>query len=451
MAFIERGKQHKVHAWSPGSWRQKAIRQLPTYSDVNALKHIEDKLQHAPPLVVPFEVNGLKQQLAKAACGEAFILQGGDCAESFSECEPTIITNKLKILLQMSTILLHGLRKPIIRIGRIAGQYAKPRSCDYEKRDNITLPSYRGDAINCADFNLHARTADPTRLLSAYTYSAQTLNYLRALVQHGFASLHHSEQWDLEFVKSSSQKQHYQRVLKSITHAIELMNTLGTSPQANLTRVDFYTSHEALLLPYEQALTRQHQQQWYNLSTHFPWVGMRTAQLDSAHIEYLRGIANPIAVKIGPDMTPMWLIELIDKLNPNNEPGRLTLIHRMGATQVEKCLPPLIRAVQATGKTVLWCCDPMHGNTQITETGIKTRHVNDILQELHSSFIVHKQLNSYLGGVHFELTGDNVTECLGGADQLTVDDLAQQYTSLVDPRLNYQQSLEIAMRIVEWS
>ncbi len=450
MAFIERSKQQrKASVWSPGSWRHKAVRQLPTYPDLTALANIESQLQCVPPLVVPFEIDTLKQQLAKAARGDAFLLQGGDCAERFIDCNRDIITNKLKILLQMSAILLYGLRKPIIRIGRIAGQYAKPRSSEYEIRDGIRLPNYRGDAINCADFNAQARTPDPTLLLDAYTHSAKTLNYLRALVQHGFADLQHPEYWDIDFIHYSESKEKYQAILQAITNAIDFANAAVRESTCDLTRVDLYTSHEALLLPYEQALTHQYQQQWYNLSTHFPWVGMRTAQLDSAHIEYIRGITNPIAIKVGPDMTAMWLTELVNKLNPDNEPGRLTLVHRMGATQVETRLPSLIKAVCATGKTVLWCCDPMHGNTEITAGGIKTRHFDNILEELRLSFAVHANLGTYLGGVHFELTGDDITECIGGARGLTTNDLTHAYKSLVDPRLNYEQSLEMAMQILE--
>ncbi|MBS0358735.1 MAG: 3-deoxy-7-phosphoheptulonate synthase [Proteobacteria bacterium] len=435
--------------WHPNSWQSKSCLQNITYADPKALLHVMSILEKLPPLVTPVEIKNLKKQLADATLNKGFVLQAGDCAESFSDCHSDSITSKLKILLQMSLILLHGLRKPIIRIGRIAGQYAKPRSADTETQDNITLPCYRGDVINKPEFTLEARTPNPDLMLQGYQYSALTLNYLRALIDSGFASLEHPENWNLDFVQHSPLANEYQAFTRSLGDTLDFINTVEGLRTSSINRVDFFTSHESLHLLYEQALTRQTDpNHWYNLSAHFLWVGMRTADVNSAHIEYLRGISNPIGVKVGPKATPEWLIELIDILNPNNEPGRLTFITRMGATQIEKCLPSLIEAVQAHGKHVLWLCDPMHGNTQVTEQNIKTRHFSDILCELEKTFQIHHQLNSHLGGVHLELTGENVTECLGGARGLAEKDLTRAYKSLVDPRLNYEQSLEIAMLIV---
>ncbi|MCD6056008.1 MAG: 3-deoxy-7-phosphoheptulonate synthase [Gammaproteobacteria bacterium] len=449
MTFLTPNKPHLLRAWDPASWRRKLVSQLPVYADYKHLQEVERKLSMAPPLVIPFEIESLKQRLAEAAQGKAFLLQGGDCAERFADCNKTVITNKLKILLQMSVILLYGLQKPIIRVGRIAGQYAKPRSSDIETRNGMSLPSYRGDSVNHPEFSAEAREPDPALLLKAYGFSAQTLNYLRAMAQHGFANLEHPEYWDLEGASPSPLKEKYHTLLDDIKNAVDFIKSIAANPHPDLKRVDFYTSHEALLLPYEQALTHRYEQRFYNLSTHFPWVGMRTAQLDSAHVEYLRGIANPIAVKIGPNMNPLWLSELVNKLNPENEPGRLTLIHRIGADAIQQQLPELIEAVQATKKIVLWSSDPMHGNTEITASGLKTRHFDKILKELRLAFGIHAHAGTYLGGIHFELTGDNVTECIGGARGLTIEDLACAYESLIDPRLNYEQALEMAILILD--
>ena len=407
------------------------------------------KLGQLPPLVVSGEVEELKKQLAAAQRGEAFLLQGGDCAENFAECNSDRIAQKLKILLQMSVVLLHGLKMPVIRVGRMAGQYAKPRSADTETRDGVTLPSYRGDLVNHLPFTTEDRTPDPELMLRGYARASLTLNFVRALVAGGFADLHHPEHWDLSFVSHSAQQVEYQRIVEAIADSLDFFESISGGPVHHTRHVDFYTSHEGLHLLYEQAQTRfiERRQRWYNLSTHFPWIGMRTAQVDGAHVEYFRGVANPLAIKIGPAMTAEWLQELIDRLNPTNEPGRLAIIARFGAGEIEERLPPLIQAVRATGSTVLWSCDPMHGNTETTATGLKTRRFDKILREVELSFQIHREMGSYLGGVHFELTGDNVTECTGGARGLTDADLARAYQSQVDPRLNYEQALELAMRI----
>lgn len=434
--------------WHPTSWQSKPSQQQATYPIKKEVDNVIEELAQLPPLVTPTEIEALKKQLASAALGQKFLLQGGDCAESFADCNASAITNKLKILLQMSLILLHGLRKPVIRVGRMAGQYAKPRSADMETQGEVELPSYRGDLVNRAPFTATDRVPNPQLMLRAYHYSAATLNYIRALVGGGFADLMHPEYWQLDFVQHSPLASEYQTIVNSIGDAVEFLQTIAGLQTSSLNSVDFFTSHEALQLLYEQALTHQDANgKWYNLSTHYPWIGMRTASLDSAHIEYMRGISNPIAVKIGASMTKEWLTELVETLNPDNEPGHLTLIHRLGADKIDELLPPLIETVQATGKIVLWSCDPMHGNTRTTRDGIKTRYFEDILRELQQSFIIHRRMNSYLGGVHIELTGENVTECIGGARGLDESDLKRAYKSLVDPRLNYEQALEIAMLI----
>lgn len=437
-----------MQKWSPNSWLQHAYLQAATYADEILLKKIVDQLSQLPPLVTSNEIKHLKKEIARAGRGEAFILQGGDCAESFNDCRPEIISNKLKIMLQMSLILLHGLRKPIIRIGRIAGQYAKPRSSDFETIDGVTLPSYRGDLVNAPEFTREAREPNPNLLLQAYNCSAVTLNYIRALLDSGFADLSHPQRWDLSFVEHSQQKEEYQILVKSISDALDFLETIDGIQSSNLSKVDFYTSHEALHLHYEHALTRQLEDGlWYNLSTHLPWIGMRTAQADSAHLEFLRGVQNPLGIKIGPSATPEWLEEVLTIANPNREEGRLLLYTRLGSQQIERLLPPLIETVKKTKIPVTWSCDPMHGNTETTTDGIKTRHFDNILLELKRALEIHRSMGSYLGGVHFELTGDNVTECIGGARGLAAADLKTAYHSLVDPRLNYEQSIEMALQL----
>jgi 3-deoxy-7-phosphoheptulonate synthase len=436
--------------WRPDSWQSRPTVQQPAYPDPADLEAKLDELRHLPPLVTSWEVNHLKAQLAEAQEGKRFVLQGGDCAESFSDCRPEIITNRLKVLLQMSLVLVHGLQKPVLRVGRFAGQYAKPRSTDTETRGTVTLPAYRGDLVNAPEFTATARRPDPQRLIEGHAKSALTVNFVRGLIDGGFADLHHPEYWDLAWVDHSPLAEQYQRIVDSIGHSVRFMETLAGQPIGDFSRVDFYTSHEALLLYYEQAQTRQvpRSEGWYNLSAHFPWIGMRTAALDGAHVEYMRGIRNPVAVKVGPAMTTEWLTGLCEVLNPSNEPGRLTFIHRMGAGAVASKLPPLIEAVRARGHHVLWLCDPMHGNTQTTKAGVKTRRFDDIQHELDQAFRLHAQCGSHLGGVHLELTGEDVTECLGGARDLAEGDLARAYKSTVDPRLNYEQALELAMMIV---
>ena len=435
--------------WSPSSWMNKPAKQQPTYPDQAAVATTVEELAGLPPLVTSWEVERLRAQLAEAAEGKRFLLQGGACAERFDQCSAKIITNKLKILLQMSLLLTFGLKRRITRVGRFAGQYAKPRSADTEERDGVTLPTYRGEIINGPAFTATDRIPDPERMLRGYEHAALTLNFIRSLVDGGFADLHHTEYWDLEFVAHSPRAREYQEMVKSVSDSLRFMETLAGVRAAEISRVDFFTSHEALLLPYEQAVTRQvpRREGWYNLGTHFPWIGMRTAEVEGAHADYFRGIRNPIGVKIGPGMDPEWLLELLEILDPDSEPGRITVIHRMGHSQVTEKLPPLVEAVQRSGRLVLWCCDPMHGNTEKTASGHKTRRFDNILSELEQSFDVHAELGSYQGGVHFELSGDNVTECVGGARGLTEVDLERAYESRVDPRLNYEQSLEMALLI----
>lgn len=436
--------------WAPDSWRQRPAMQMPTYPDAGALEAALAELRQLPPLVTSWEIFSLKKQLAEAQEGKRFLLQGGDCAENFSDCESGLISNRLKVLLQMSLVLVHGLRLPVVRVGRFAGQYAKPRSADTETRDGVSLPSYRGDVVNAPEFTAEARVPDPRRMIKAHARSAMTMNFVRALIDGGFADLHHPEYWNLNWVGYSPLADEYQQMVASIGDAVRFMETLSGSEVHNLNRIDFYTSHEALLLPYEEALTREVPRQWgwFNLSTHYPWIGMRTAAVDGAHVEYLRGVRNPIAIKVGPSVTPDQLLRLIDVLNPEDEAGRLTFIHRMGATQIAERLPPLLDAVRRDGRRVLWVCDPMHGNTESTSNGFKTRRFDNVRSEVEQSFDLHAAAGTRLGGVHLELTGEDVTECTGGARELTDADLERAYRSTVDPRLNYEQSLEIAMCIV---
>ena len=436
--------------WALSSWQQCPHTQQPVYTDAHELALALDQLRELPPLVTSWEIMALKRLLAEAAEGRRFLLQGGDCAESFDDCTSPLISNRLKVMLQMSLVLVHGLKLPVVRVGRFAGQYAKPRSTDVETRDGVSLPSYRGDLVNGAAFTAEARRADPQRLIRGHARSAMTMNFVRALVDGGFADLHHPEYWDLGWVAHSPLQDEYRQMVESIGNSLRFMETLAGESIGSFQRVDFYTSHEALVLHYEQALTRQVPRQWgwFNLSTHFPWIGMRTAAPDGAHVEYFRGIRNPIAVKVGPATTPDQLLRLADVLDPDHEPGRLTLIHRMGAAKIESALPPLLAAAKAAGRKPLWVCDPMHGNTETLGNGVKTRRFENIRGELDRAFDAHAAAGTRLGGVHLELTGENVTECLGGARDLVESDLARAYKSQVDPRLNYEQSLEIAMQIV---
>lgn len=439
-----------VHDWTPTSWQQKTARQLPDYPDETALQATLDRLAVLPPLITSWEAKRLKQHLAEAAAGERFLLQGGDCAESFDDCTADVITSRIKIMLQMSLVLTYGLNTRVVRVGRFAGQYAKPRSSDTETRDGVALPSYRGDLVNGPAFTPDDRRPNPQRLLRAYHNASATLNLVRALVEGGFADLHHPEYWDLDFMQQSPLAAEYHAIVDAIEDTLSFLDTVTDQPVNSLQRAAFYTSHEALHLPYEQTMTRTvpHQSGTYNLGTHFPWIGKRTGHPEEAHVEYVRGIANPIGLKVGPDMTPTRLTTLLHTLDPDNEPGRLTLITRFGAEAVADRLPALIQAVRAAGYTVLWCCDPMHGNTERTASGVKTRRFTNILAELEQAFDIHVAEGSHLGGVHFELTGEDVTECIGGARGLNEHDLQRAYKSRVDPRLNYEQALEVAFSIV---
>jgi 3-deoxy-7-phosphoheptulonate synthase len=443
-------ERHRPHDWLPDSWHGFPALQQATYPDPAALSAALVKLAHLPPLVTSWEILSLREQIAEAQKGRRFVLQGGDCAESFDEVTSPLITNRLKVLLQMSLALVYGLQMPVVRIGRFAGQYAKPRSSDFETRDGVTLPSYRGDLVNSIEFTEAGRIPDPERLLKAHYYSAMTMNFIRSLVDGGFADVHHTEYWDLSWVEHSPLATEFHKLTESLSESLRFMETITGRDVGSLRRVDFFTSHEALHLHYEQAQTRQVPRQWgwFNLGTHFPWIGMRTADLEGAHVEYFRGIRNPLGIKVGPGMSREWLAGLLEKLNPAREAGRIVLIHRMGESQIEEKLPPLIRAVQDTGCPVLWISDPMHGNTESTESGIKTRRFRKIMREMELAFEIHAANASRLGGVHLELTGENVTECTGGARDLSDDDLKRDYKSTVDPRLNYEQSLELAMLIV---
>ena len=436
--------------WAPESWQNFSALQQANYPDQEALIRALKTLNGLPPLVTSWEILSLREQIAEAQAGKRFLLQGGDCAESFEECCSPLITNRLKVLLQMSLALVHGLQMPVVRIGRFAGQYAKPRSSDLETRDGVTLPSYRGDLVNAFAFDEKSRIPDPQRLLQAHAYSALTMNFVRSLVDGGFADVHHTEYWDLGWLDHSPLADEFHNLTESLGQSIRFMETITGRDVGSLRRVDFFTSHEALHLHYEQAQTRQvpRQEGWFNLGTHFPWIGMRTADLEGAHVEYFRGIRNPLGIKIGPGMDADWLASLLEKLNPDREPGRIVLIHRMGESKIEQHLPRLIQAAQNTGSPVLWISDPMHGNTESTEDGIKTRRFRKILREMELAFEIHRDNNSRLGGVHLELTGENVTECTGGARDLSDEDLKRDYKSTVDPRLNYEQSLEMAMFIV---
>ena len=439
--------------WSPDSWHARQAAQQPEYTDRAELDAALKQLAGLPPLVTSWEVLALKRRLAEAQEGRHFLLQGGDCAESFADCNNTVITNRLKVLLQMSLVLVHGLKLPVVRVGRFAGQYAKPRSTDTETRGGTTLPSYRGDIVNAPEFDMAARRPDPQRMVQAHARSAMTMNFVRGLIDGGFADLRHPEYWDLSWVDHSPQASEYRDMVDGITNALRVMETLADEPLDSFSRVDFFTSHEALLLHYEQAQTRRVPRNWgwFNLTTHFPWIGMRTAALDGAHVEYCRGIRNPIAVKVGPGVKPDTLLRLVETLNPHDEPGRMTLVHRMGAARIASELPPLLKAVKASGRRVLWVCDPMHGNTETTSNGYKTRHFANISSELEQAVDLHAAAGTRLGGVHLELTGEDVTECLGGARDLGEDDLHRAYKTHVDPRLNYEQALELAMLIVRKS
>ncbi len=483
--------------WSIDSWRNRPIFQQPSYDNPAELKSCIEKIKCLPPLVHVNEIRSLRKQLAEVAAGKRFLIQGGDCAERFQDCSNENIEGKLKILLQMSLVLTFGARMPTVRIGRLAGQYGKPRSSPTDVMpDGTSVPSFKGDNINGFEKTPEARRHDPQRLVLAHYHSACTLNYIRALIKGGIADLHNSYAWDLTTFRDPSKRSRYQDVANRICDSLDFMSSIGISPHLEQVKeVDFFSSHEALVLEYEAACTAFIQSdasfarvpsspttkssasassptsttatttatstsrsvtppiapegEYYDLSAHFLWIGERTRQLDGAHVEFFRGLKNPIGVKVGPSMKPDELIALIKALDPNNEPGRLTLITRLGASKVASTLPPLVHAVQNEGLAVVWCCDPMHGNTYSTGDGIKTRAFEDILAELQSTFEVHAAEGSHLGGIHFELTGEHVTECVGGPENLDDKDLHLRYTTYCDPRLNYAQSLNMSFLIAD--
>ncbi|WP_430470942.1 class II 3-deoxy-7-phosphoheptulonate synthase [Thalassospira lucentensis] len=440
-------------SWSIDSWRNLPVKQMPTYPDAQALGAVEQELGSYPPLVFAGEARALKEKLGEVAEGKAFLLQGGDCAESFKEFHPNNIRDTFKVMLQMAVVLTYGAACPVVKVGRMAGQFAKPRSADTETINGVELPSYRGDNINGIEFTSEARVPDPQRQIRAYNQSASTLNLLRAFAQGGFADLSKIHRWNLSFVDGSPAGERYSKMTTQIDEAVAFMQACGitaeTAPQMRET--DFYTSHEALLLGYEQALTRQDSLtgDWYDCSAHMLWIGDRTRKADEAHVEFLRGVNNPIGMKCGPTMDEDDLIRLIDILNPKNEAGRLTLIARMGAEKVNDHLPRLVKRVKAEGRKVVWSCDPMHGNTIKATNGYKTRPFDAILSEVKSFFDVHKAEGTHAGGVHFEMTGTDVTECIGGAREVTVDSLSDRYHTHCDPRLNGGQALELAFLMAE--
>ncbi|PYE89982.1 class II 3-deoxy-7-phosphoheptulonate synthase [Phyllobacterium leguminum] len=438
--------------WTPQSWRGKPIKQVPSYPDAQVLADVESRLRSYPPLVFAGEARKLTRQLGEVAEGRAFLLQGGDCAESFAEHGADNIRDFFRVFLQMAVVLTFGAAQPVVKVGRIAGQFAKPRSSDTETKDGVELPAYRGDIINGIDFDPASRIPDPNRQDMAYRQSAATLNLLRAFAQGGYANLENVHQWMLGFVGNSPQGERYEALAQRISETIGFMRSIGITAESNasLRETDFYTSHEALLLGYEEALTRVDSTSgdWYGTSGHMIWIGDRTRQPDHAHVEYCRGIKNPLGLKCGPSLDPDGLLKLIDTLNPENEAGRLTLIARFGYDKVSDHLPKLIRAIQREGRKVVWSCDPMHGNT-ITANGYKTRPFDRILKEVETFFAVHRSEGSYPGGIHIEMTGKNVTECTGGARAISAEDLSDRYHTHCDPRLNADQALELAFLVAE--
>lgn len=439
--------------WSKGSWRGKELRQNPTWPDPDHLSRVERALATKPPLVFAGEARNLRAQLATASQGQAFVLQAGDCAESFDESSADAIRDKLKVILQMSVVLTFAAGVPVVKIGRIAGQFAKPRSEEFEQIDGVRLPSFRGHNINSEEFTPEARRPDPERLLAAYHQSVSTLNLLRAFTTGGYASLKNVHQWNQEFVANSVEGKRYEVIADDIERALSFMRACGINLAADptLQAVDFYTSHEALILPYEEALTRQDSLtgDWYDCSAHMLWIGERTRQLDGAHVEFLRGVQNPIGLKVGPTMSPDELLALCEVLNPENAPGRLTLISRMGASKIEEMLPRLVELTKREGRHELWTIDPMHGNTYKASNGVKTRQFEEVMLETSQFFDIHERLGTWPGGLHVELTGGDVTECLGGTTVATEADLTQNYTSICDPRLNGTQSLDLAFEVGE--
>ena len=439
--------------WNPNSWTNFPADQQPDWPDDNELNAVLKEISELPPLVFAGEARTLKSKLARVCNGEALLLQAGDCAESFSALSANSIRDKLKVILQMAVALTYSTGLPVVKVGRIAGQFAKPRSSPTETKDDVELPSFRGHIVNDTDFNAGARTADPKRLLMAYNQSSATLNLLRAFTSGGFADLTQVHSWNQQFVANSPAGAQYKEIADGITNALAFMRACGITSEDHpaLHEVDFYTSHEALLLGYEEALTRNDSMSgdWYDCSAHMLWIGERTRRLDGAHIEFLRGVENPLGCKLGPTATTEDAIKLCEILNPKQIPGRLTFITRMGASVIDNKLPELVGAVQDSDHPVVWACDPMHGNTYTAESGLKTRNFSDVVDETKKFFHIHRSIGTWAGGIHVELTGDNVTECVGGAENLSDDDLALRYETMCDPRLNASQSLELAFHVAE--
>jgi 3-deoxy-7-phosphoheptulonate synthase len=439
--------------WSPNSWRAKKAKHIPHYQDEEELNDVLFKLAKYPPLIFAGEARMLENKLAEVSNGKAFLLQGGDCAESFSDFHPDNIRDSFKVILQMAVVLTFGAACPIVKVGRIAGQFAKPRSQDIEKIDDIELESYKGDIINGIEFNEASRNPNPQRLFQAYNQSAATLNLLRAFAQGGFANLHKIHQWNLSFVEHDKAEK-FKQMSKRIDECLAFMNACGINDKnvRQLYETDFFTSHEALLLPYEEALTRIDSTtgKWYDVSAHMLWVGDRTRQFDGAHIEFVKGIGNPIGIKIGPSINIEELLKIIDIINPNNTAGRISLICRMGADKIMTKLPNVLKSVKKEGKKVVWTCDPMHGNTIKSNSGYKTRPLTSIISEIQQFFQIHRSIGTYAGGVHLEMTGQDVTECIGGLQKITDSDLKNRYHTYCDPRLNASQSLELAFLLAEF-
>ncbi|MDG1582328.1 3-deoxy-7-phosphoheptulonate synthase class II [Pseudomonas sp. GOM6] len=440
-----------MSAWSPESWRSKPIQQQPEYPDAAHLARVEQTLAGYPPLVFAGEARELRRQFAEVTQGRAFLLQGGDCAESFAEFSAAKIRDTFKVMLQMAIVMTFAAGCPVVKVGRMAGQFAKPRSSGSETIDGVTLPAYRGDIVNGIGFDAASRVPDPNRLLQAYNQATASLNLLRAFAQGGFADVHQVHQWNLDFIANSALSEKYHQLANRIDETLAFMRAVGMDSAPQLREVSFFTAHEALLLGYEQAFVRQDSLtgRWYDCSAHMLWVGDRTRQLDGAHVEFMRGIENPIGVKVGPSMDPDELIRLIDILNPDNDPGRLNLIVRMGADKVEAHFPRLLRKVKEEGRQVLWSSDPMHGNTIKASSGYKTRDFAQILSEVKQFFQVHRAEGTVAGGIHIEMTGQNVTECIGGSRPITEDGLSDRYHTHCDPRMNADQSLELAFMIAE--
>jgi len=440
--------------WKPNSWRNKPAKHLPNYSNSKKLSAVTEKLSNFPPLVFAGESRNLLKQLGEVANGNAFLLQGGDCAESFADFNPNNIRDSFKVILQMSVVLTFGAACPVVKVGRIAGQFAKPRSQDKEIINGVELESYKGDIINGIDFNKKSRQADPERLIQAYNQSAASLNLLRAFAQGGYANLKQIHQWNLNFAEDNKYKKKFEDMANRIDECLSFMEACGINDQnvRQMNETDFYTSHEALLLPYEEALTRidSTSGKWYDVSAHMLWIGDRTRQLDGAHVEFVKGIQNPIGLKVGPFTDISELLKIIETINPNNIPGRITLICRMGADKISTILPNIINQIKKTEAIVVWACDPMHGNTIKSSSGYKTRPLVNIISEIEQFFKIHREAGTYPGGIHLEMTGQDVTECIGGIKEITDDDLKSRYHTFCDPRLNASQSLELAFLLSDF-